>query len=167
MFSLDQQAIVLSVLSLICVYVLGVGVCRATVRNAGSAESLKLQSTFAGGIGEFGDSAVKLVGSSVKAGFGDTGSNRTFGDRRADDFRSIAVATVTDLFCEGLVPGACRGECSSCFIVDQLAIQMLVAAPNAQSRAGRISPDLLTHPVGPTPALLVNQFLFSHRTISL
>ena len=92
---------------------------------------LKLQSAFAGRVGQLGDSAVELVRTTIETCTLDAERFSFFGDLGTDDFSRIAVTAVLDLAGDRFVASAGRSECLTRFVIDQLAIKMLVASLNA------------------------------------
>ena len=128
---------------------------------------LKFQTGFACCVGQFRDSSVVLIRTAVKFSLGNASLFSSFSQSRADNLCGFAVATVADFTSQRLVARAGRAYRTSGIIIDQLAVQVLVAAVNAQTwHIGR-TVDLFTNTVGSTPTLLVYQFLFLHDSSRL
>jgi hypothetical protein len=109
---------------------------------------------------------MKLIRPTIKLGLGNAGRNGPLGDCRTDDFGSIAIAAILKLTREAFITRAGRGQRFAGFIIDQLAVQVFVTTPHAQPRTLRVAPQFPADSIGATPTLLVNNLLFSHRTVS-
>ena len=85
------------------------------------------------------------------------------GDYFTHGFGCLAVATVLDRASDFFVHGARRGQRFARLVVDQLHVDMFVAARNAQSRPIPGAADTLSHAKSSTLASLTNFPFVVHR----
>jgi hypothetical protein len=97
---------------------------------------LKRQTGLARRFGQFGNPTVKLISTPIEFNLGDPRSFGSLGDRLTNEFCGSAIASHFDLFPQIFVARTGRRQCAPCLIVDNLAIDMAIAAENGHTRAG-------------------------------
>jgi hypothetical protein len=85
-------------------------------------------------IGQCGDAAMKLAATTIERACLNSSLLGPFRNRFAHNCGRINVASVGDLLVHFLVGGTCRCHCLATCIVNQLGIDMSVAAKNRQTR---------------------------------
>lgn len=105
-----------------------------------------MESAFTRSLGQRLNSSVILAASSIEDDFFDTFVEGSFGDRFSDFLGTIAIAAIGARSTERLLDRACRNEGDTLGIVDDLHVNMFIAAKNRQSRSAvRRPPDLISY----------------------
>ncbi len=141
------------------------GLDRLNFVQAQLSFGLEQQAPFAGGAGQFGHATVKLVSPPVESNSCNAGSFRSFGNGDADQLGCVPISTVGNLARQGLVACTCRRQRSAGFVIDQLTINMFVAAANAQPRTVAATANLVAGAFGSPPALSIDYFLSAHDCV--
>src|SRR5215207_2859284 len=105
--------------------------------TAGFLIRLELQAAFAGGVGEGLDPAVVLAPAAVERDLRDAGRFGAVGDRAADELGGGDVAAVLQLPAHLAARRGGRRQRAAGEVVDELRVNVLVAAEHRQPRTLR------------------------------
>lgn len=128
---------------------------------------LKLQSIFPSRIGQRCHSTVVFIVTAIEPHALDAGGLCLLGNRAPDLLGRITITGGIHTVSMRFIPGARRSNRATGLVVDQLTIDMLVAAKDTQSGYFRATAKLVSHVV--TTASLPNllSFCLIHRSRSL
>lgn len=131
-------------------------------RIAGGLRRSEVQPALASRIGQGRYATVILVHSAVEADIGDARLFGSFGQKLADLNCSGLIAAGTSRPADGLFRRAGRHQCPPLDIVDNLCVDVLVAAKHRQPGATS-GPDPVPHPIGAANPLLRYPFSQFHE----
>jgi hypothetical protein len=127
---------------------------------------LKLEACFASGRSQRGDAAVKLVLSAVETNLLDASIDCHTGDGLADVGCRLLISSVLDRRPQRPIASTGRGQGLARFVIDNLAVNVLMAAEHAQPRPRRRSVERAANSL-PPPLLLTLDRLFVIQRFTL
>ena len=121
-----------------------------TVEIKLTALKLELKTALSGCRRQLSNSAVIAIHSPVETHFVNARSLSPLRNRLAYHSSRVRVATVTDVAGQGFIAGACGSKCRALEIINDLAVDVLVAPKNGQARPVIFGMQTVTHTIAAT-----------------